>query len=342
MNVTIKMIAQKAGVSIGTVDRALNDRAEINPQTKERILQVAKDLGYQTNVMARALSTKRSAVEIAVVLFPLHKDIFTSIHEGILAAEAELAHYGLKLTIFEMQDLNADEQLRILDMISAKQFAGIAISPVDHQAVKKKLNALEQGGLPIVMINTDLVGVHKLCFVGQNLYASGCIAAQLSQFILRPKESVALLGYIPEVRSMQERLSGFQDYMDSHGGRISYVGNSVLIDEHAEEQLVQILQHDSSIHVICLLSAYETQIIAGVLQRSQTAHNISLICFDNTPDHVDMLRNGEISFLITQNPYTQGYESILTLFNYLYFHITPKQNIKYTKTEILIPEMLKE
>jgi len=67
MKVTIKMIAERAGVSIGTVDRAFNNRGRISEKTKEQILRIAKEMGYQPNKIASALRKKRET-KIAVVL----------------------------------------------------------------------------------------------------------------------------------------------------------------------------------------------------------------------------------------------------------------------------------
>ena len=46
---TIKEIAEKAGVSRGTVDRALNNRGRINPEVAERVRSIAREMGYQSN-----------------------------------------------------------------------------------------------------------------------------------------------------------------------------------------------------------------------------------------------------------------------------------------------------
>lgn len=56
--VTLKMIADQAGVSIGTVDRALNNRGRILPETKAQIIEIANSLGYQPNRLASALRKK--------------------------------------------------------------------------------------------------------------------------------------------------------------------------------------------------------------------------------------------------------------------------------------------
>ena len=58
--VSIKDIAEACGVSTATVSKALNDRDDVNPATKERVQETAKLLGYLPNAMARALKTKKS------------------------------------------------------------------------------------------------------------------------------------------------------------------------------------------------------------------------------------------------------------------------------------------
>ena len=50
MRVTLNQIAEAAGVSRGTVDRALNHRGRINPEVAERILRIAKEMGYRRNL----------------------------------------------------------------------------------------------------------------------------------------------------------------------------------------------------------------------------------------------------------------------------------------------------
>src|SRR5260370_8058583 len=62
----IHLIAELAKVSIGTVDRALHQRGEINKNTRRRILQIAQRLGYTPNLSARALSVAKPSACIGV------------------------------------------------------------------------------------------------------------------------------------------------------------------------------------------------------------------------------------------------------------------------------------
>ena len=67
MRATIKMIAEKAGVSIGTVDRVLHDRPYVKAEVRERVLQVMEELDYHPNHMASALATSGTPRRFAVV-----------------------------------------------------------------------------------------------------------------------------------------------------------------------------------------------------------------------------------------------------------------------------------
>src|SRR5271163_4361860 len=64
----VRLIAELAGVSIGTVDRALHGRGGIKESTRHRILQVARQIGYSPNLAARALSVARGSVRIGVCM----------------------------------------------------------------------------------------------------------------------------------------------------------------------------------------------------------------------------------------------------------------------------------
>ena len=68
MAITMKDIAQRTGVSIGTVDRALNNRGRINPEVASRIRKVAQEMGYKTNSVAKSLAIRNKKLKIAVVL----------------------------------------------------------------------------------------------------------------------------------------------------------------------------------------------------------------------------------------------------------------------------------
>lgn len=97
MGITIKDIAERAGVSFSTVSKALNDSPLVQEKTKQRILKIANEMGYQPNIMAKNLVSKKSKT-IGVVWPTIeraaHSAIATKINE-----EIEKASYSMILSI---------------------------------------------------------------------------------------------------------------------------------------------------------------------------------------------------------------------------------------------------
>ncbi|MFO7274440.1 MAG: LacI family transcriptional regulator [Symbiobacteriaceae bacterium] len=71
--VTIKDVARRAGVSITTVSRALNGYPDVSPDTRRRVLQVAREMGYRANAIARSLVTKKTRT-LGVLISGLRRD----------------------------------------------------------------------------------------------------------------------------------------------------------------------------------------------------------------------------------------------------------------------------
>lgn len=94
MAVTIQQIADLAGVSRGTVDRALNNRGRIRPEVAEKIKEIAKELGYQPNMAAKALSTANHALQIGVIIQYAETPFMKAVLEGTESAKEEVERFG--------------------------------------------------------------------------------------------------------------------------------------------------------------------------------------------------------------------------------------------------------
>ena len=68
MATTLKDIADMAGVSPGTVDRALHNRGRVNQEVAERIRKIARELGYRPNAIAKGLSKRKDNMKITIIL----------------------------------------------------------------------------------------------------------------------------------------------------------------------------------------------------------------------------------------------------------------------------------
>lgn len=125
ISATIKDIAIKCGVSEGTVDRALNGREGIKKETKERILQMAKELGYRPNHLASCLARGTSKT-IGVVCAGLGNPFFSSFVESIERMAYENGYYlNLILTHGDRE-----KEMEGINYLAGRQVDGLIIIPL--------------------------------------------------------------------------------------------------------------------------------------------------------------------------------------------------------------------
>jgi LacI family transcriptional regulator len=150
-SVTIRDVARLAEVHPGTVSRALNEetRALVNPETADRVLRAAEELGYRPNRIARGLKTSRSHT-IGVLIPDITNPVFPPIVRGI---EDRLDQAGYTALIVNTD--NDPERERIyLEAMQARQVDGFisATARLD----KELLAELGGVGTPLVLVNRSL------------------------------------------------------------------------------------------------------------------------------------------------------------------------------------------
>ena len=119
--VTVKTIAEMANVSIGTVDRALNGRGRINPDTKERILKIAKMMNYTPNRTAQALKRQRQ-IRIGIVMADTPIQFCDHLRHGIEDALGEMDDYGIVGEFLLSHSLSARDQMEVVSGIEPERF----------------------------------------------------------------------------------------------------------------------------------------------------------------------------------------------------------------------------
>lgn len=130
MAVTIADVARRAGVANGTVSRALNGYSDILPETKRRVMEAAKELGYVPNVSARNLSAKRPP-NMALIMYGLLEgsakdNLGYLLLQGVLAYTTE---HHLELAIY-MLDLAQERQMSYTEFCRLHSISGAIVSGV--------------------------------------------------------------------------------------------------------------------------------------------------------------------------------------------------------------------
>jgi LacI family transcriptional regulator len=173
MRVTIKQVAREAGVSTQTVSRVINDRPDVAPETRQRILEVIERLGYQPSALARSLIRRRShtlGVAIAGLKFVGPSRTLSGITER---AEA----MGYSLLLKEPLDFDTGEVAPLLSALLSRQVDGIiwAVSEVGNNRdwLQERLP-----GLPVPIIFLTMRPQSGVSVVSVDNYMGGRMATE--------------------------------------------------------------------------------------------------------------------------------------------------------------------
>ena len=175
---TMKEIAQICGVSRGTVDRVINRRGKVRPETERMILQAVERMGYTKSMLGRALSVKRSQPVIGVVMCSEGNPFFDDVYAGLARAEEELLPYGVTVERRAMRGYDVDRQLALIDEL-APSLSALVLQPVNDPRVEERVQQLKARGVPTVTVNTDLPASSRCCYVGSDYESGGATAAAL-------------------------------------------------------------------------------------------------------------------------------------------------------------------
>src|ERR671929_752630 len=167
--VTIRQLAHRSGVSVGTVSRALNGYTDVNPDTRERILQLAQELDYTPAAAARSLVTQRSHV-IGVVLETGegHPDLqHPFFHEVLVGLKDHVGEAGYDLLLFASERPgNGFGPHSYLKRCRHHNVEGTVLMGVDPE--DPEVRRLARSSLPTVGVDVALGGERSRCVVSDN------------------------------------------------------------------------------------------------------------------------------------------------------------------------------
>lgn len=150
---TIVDIAKALGVSAMTVSRALNGKAEVSAEVKERVLECAKRLGYRPNRWARSLVTQQSHM-IGVVIPEIAHSFFAEVLSG---AEDVLDTAGYDILLCHSR-LDAARERAEVEALTANRIDGLIVAPVQPEKSPDLFLDLDQRRVPFVLVDRFFPG----------------------------------------------------------------------------------------------------------------------------------------------------------------------------------------
>ena len=340
-NYTIKDIAQMAGVSAGTVDRVLHNRGDVSQKSKEKVQKVLDEINYQPNVFAIGLAAKKKYTITCMIPYYVEHDYWHSVAIGIERARQELRPFNVSVDYLHYKHGDRKSYQDACQKIEKSNTDALLLAPNFREDTLSMLAYLKDKNIPFAFIDFDIEEAKALKYIGQDSYKSGYIAAKiLMRNYQQGQELILFLNNNkdnPAEIQMKRRLEGFMKYISEEHKDIAI--HEVILNKNNPEKNNEILSDFFRKHPKATLGAvFNSRVYqVGHYLREKRQNMTGLIGYDLLRNNTELLKSGEVTYLIGQRPGLQGYCGVKTLCDNIVFKKSVEP-LKYMPIDILITE----
>ncbi|KUO75921.1 MAG: hypothetical protein APF77_17220 [Clostridia bacterium BRH_c25] len=324
MEVTIKDIAKKIGISYATVSRALNNRAGVNAETREIVLEAAREMGYQPNAIARGLVMKYTNT-IALIIPDITNPFFPEIVRSVEDAANEQG-YNIFLC---NTNWDIEKEQAYLKLLQEKRVDGIILKP----ASDSEENDFGNITVPLVLLDRTSQNDSYSCIEVDDK-RGGFLATK--HLIESGYKRIAFIGGKPDSYTDAQRKEGYKQAL----GRYKYeIDETIIINGSFKTRSGYEIMNDliKSGNIPDAVFAGNDVIALGVMQSAgenglKMPEELGIVGFDD----IDYAKLPQIQLTtIAQPKYQIGKRAVELLLK----EINEKENQK-SKIVILEPELI--
>ena len=271
------MVAERAGVSVNTASRAINNKPDISKETKKRILQIAKELGYIRNAAAVALRTKKTGT-IGAVIADNRNPFYAEVLNGIEEAAREKNYH----IILANTQRNYQKEEEVINLLLAKRVDGLLITPVQDR--DDDIKNLIDANIPFVVVGRDFENI-EVDAVYNDEVKGGFLATEY--LIKKGHKKIASINGFLHKSPAKGRLEGYKKALKKYGipfdDALVTVGDIDVKDGY--ERTKQLLEKGLNFTAIF---AYNDMMAFGAMQAIKEKglripEDIGLVGYDDIP-----------------------------------------------------------
>lgn len=340
----IKDIAILAGVSAGTVDRVIHNRGDVSPRSRSKVEKVLDEMSHSYN-QHTPVSDNTKQFRFLIIL-PQHStgDYWESIEKGVGSAVYNWTNVKLKIKYLYYDQFDLYSCRRVFNEALSLKSDAVIIGPSFYDETVLFANQLFMKNIPYVFVDTSVNNTKPLAFFGPHSFQSGVVQAKLLTTVLDCGKDIAFfqakrIGDETSIQSLA-RSYGFMSYLKEYYPEINV--HSTQYDNNGDKKerwnLIDLFFEEHPNIGGAVVFDTRAHLVSEYLKARNIEH-IKLIGYGTNKKNVADLKNGDISFLISERPEYQGYIAVRTILEYLLYNKTGNVE-NYTPIDILIKETI--
>jgi len=293
--ITITELARRLGVSVCTVNKALSGKPKISPQTRQRVIDEARRLGYRPNRMAQVLA--RNPILLAY-LHPAHfPSFFAPFETGVRAAVERLAdqQVSARIEAADPEHWGRDLLSKVRALVR-RNLSGLILAPVSGDDYTTLWALLAEHRIPLVQLGLEVAGSPAALTVRQDTLMSGRIAAELLSHFGGP--AAVMIGN-RRVADHDEKLRGFEAEAERRRLRIAAVCQHEDDPDLGYTQTRQLLQSHPKLRGLYVATDNFSG-VARALREARTAGRLKVVATGIFPEVQAAMEEDLVHFALDQ------------------------------------------
>lgn len=259
-------------------------------------VQPNKDLTPKPTASAEATSHQFG------IIYPMAHPYYETVTQAALEAAEK---YKTRLIVKAPDEANLEQQIRMMETMVAQDVDGIAIDPIDAEALTPIIDKAIMAGIPVITFESDSPASKRLAFIGTDNYKAGEQMGQMVDQLLKGRGMIIVETGITKMRNEQERLSGMLAYLEAQTDiqvlEVKYNEGNETVALTELEAMIDAHPHFDGFVAIDVISGS-----TSVLVWKAQGLNRYALTFGMMPEIAEALRNGQLTAALSQNEHMWG------------------------------------
>lgn len=341
MRVTMKEIAERAGVHQATVDKVVHNRVGVSDEVRAKVQAIIDELGYKPNPTGRVLQRQGKKYRIYAILVDV--DALPYLKNGIEQGLKEWAGFDIEVTHAVTGFQEAKRQSEYIDKAVLDKADGIILSPINADCVRRAIDRAADAGIPVITTDSDIDGSRRTCCVSIDSAKASRIAGRLLGQFLNGQGKIAIISSAIETENnnyyVRMREQGFTDFIRREYPEIEIVS---CIESFEDPQITyrkttELLKEQPELRGLYITCGGVAQVGRALIE-SGRADSIRVLCYEDYPEIVELIRQGVVDWTLGGEKAAQGSLPVKLIMDQQVFGRKPATDRIFTDARILIKE----